>query len=148
MKLTQGADYGMAAVIYLSQRSEDRHYSLNEISRATEIPEEFLRKIFQTLVKAGIINSFKGRGGGVSLARSPQDITVAQVINPLGEEMGLVRCLREKEICPRSSECPASNFWQKIQKDFLEILNRTTIEELSVPGSIWKKPKSRTSPLP
>jgi DNA-binding IscR family transcriptional regulator len=43
MKLTQGADYGMVAVLYLSQRSEDRRYSLDEISQATEIPEEFLR---------------------------------------------------------------------------------------------------------
>ncbi len=130
MRLTQGADYGMAAVLYLSQRSEDRRYSLDEISRATEIPEEFLRKIFQTLVKSGIINSFKGRGGGVSLARSPKDITIAEVIKPLEEEMGLVRCLREKELCPRSSECLASNFWRKAQGNFLQILNRTTIKDL------------------
>ena len=130
MKLTQGADYGMAAVLYLSQKSEDHRYSMNEISRATEIPEEFLRKIFQTLVKCGIINSFKGRGGGVSLARSPQDITVAEIIKPLEEEMGLVRCLREKKDCPRSSECMASNFWRKAQQNFLEILDKTTIKDL------------------
>ena len=130
MKLTQGADYGMAAVLYLSQRGEDCCYSLDEISRATEIPEEFLRKIFQILVKSGIINSFKGRGGGVSLARSPKDITVAEVIRPLEGEMGLVRCLREKEDCPRSSECMVSNFWRKAQQNFLEILNKTTIKDL------------------
>jgi len=130
MKFTQAADYGMAAVLYLSQRDENHRYSLDEISQATEIPEEFLRKIFQTLVKSGIINSFKGRGGGVILARSPQDITVAQVIKPLEEEMGLVRCLREKENCPRSSECRASNFWRKTQENFLQILNRTTIKDL------------------
>ena len=130
MKLTQGADYGMAGVLYLSQKNEHRRYSLDEISRATEIPEEFLRKIFQTLVKSGIINSFKGRGGGVSLARSPKDITVAEVIRPLEEGMGLVRCLREKEPCPRSSECMASNFWRKTQENFLQILNSTTIKDL------------------
>ncbi|MFQ6067550.1 MAG: RrF2 family transcriptional regulator [bacterium] len=130
MKLTRGADYGMAAVLYLSQRSEDRRYSLDEISRATEIPEEFLRKIFQTLVKSGIINSFKGRGGGVSLARSPEDITVAEVIKPLEEEMGLVRCLRGNEPCPRSSECRASNFWRKTEENFLQILSRTTINDV------------------
>jgi len=129
MKLTQGADYGMAAVLYLSQRSEDRRYSLDEISRATEIPEEFLRKIFQTLVKSGIINSFKGRGGGVSLARSPEDITVAEVIKPLEGEMGLVRCLRG-EYCPRSRECAASGFWREIQEQLCETLEKATIEDL------------------
>jgi Rrf2 family protein len=96
MKLTQAADYGMATILCLSQRDEDRRYSLDEISQATEIPEEFLRKIFQALVKSGIINFFKGRGEGVSPAHSPEDITVAQVVKSLEEEMGLVRCLQEK----------------------------------------------------
>lgn len=44
MKIAQGADYGMAAIIYLSQKGEERRYSLREISQATQIPEEFLRK--------------------------------------------------------------------------------------------------------
>jgi len=107
MKLSQRADYGLAAVLYLSQRDEDRRYSLGEISQATGVPEEFLRKIFQILVKSGIINSFKGKGGGVNLARSPENITVFQVIEPLEKERGLVRCLRG-EYCPRSSNCVAS----------------------------------------
>ena len=135
MKFTQAADYGMAAVLYLSQRDENHRYSLDEISQATEIPEEFLRKIFQTLVKSGIINSFKGRGGGVILARSPQDITVAQVIKPLEENIGLVRCLREKEYCPRSNECKASIFWRRIQENLFEVLERTTIEDLIKGGN-------------
>jgi len=130
MRLTQRADYGMAALLYLCQKRGDRRYSLDEISRATEIPEEFLRKIFQTLVKSGIVNSSKGRGGGVSLARSPKEITVAEVIKSLEEEMGLVRCLRDKTGCPRSSDCPASNFWRKIQENFFEILTRTSINDL------------------
>ena len=135
MRLTQATDYGMAAVIYLSQRSEDRSYSIDEISRTTEIPEEFLRKIFQVLVKSGVILSFKGRGGGVSLARSPQDITVAEILEPLGEQMGLVRCLREGEYCPRSNECRASIFWRRIQENLFEVLGRTTIEDLIKGGN-------------
>ena len=116
VRLTQATDYGMAAILYLAQRNGDRNYSIDEISRSTDVPEEFLRKIFQVLVKSGIIRSFKGRGGGVSLARSPEDITVAEIIQPLGEEMGLVRCLREEEHCPRSNECKASVFWKRIQE--------------------------------
>lgn len=133
MKLSQRADYGLAAVLYLSQKGENRRYSLNEISRATGVPEEFLRKIFQTLVKSGIINSFKGKGGGVSLARPPENITVSQVIRPLEREEGLVRCLR-KEYCPRSSSCVASAFWRKTQEKFFEILDKTTIKDLIEEG--------------
>ena len=135
MRLTQGTDYGMAAILYLSQRSEDRNYSIDEISRTTEIPEEFLRKILQVLVKPGIIRSFKGRGGGVSLARSPEDITVAEIIEPLGEQTGLVRCLREGEYCPRSNECRASIFWRRIQENLFEVLARTTIKDVLEGGN-------------
>ena len=135
MRLTQATDYGMVAVIYLSQRNGDRKYSIDEISRTTEIPEEFLRKIFQVLVKSGIILSFKGRGGGVSLARSPEDITVAEIVEPLGEQMGLVRCLREGEYCPRSNECRASVFWRRIQENLFEVLGRTTIKDVLKGGN-------------
>lgn len=135
MRLTQATDYGMVAVIYLSQRNGDRNYSIDEISRSTEIPEEFLRKIFQVLVKSGIILSFKGRGGGVSLARSPEDITVAEVVEPLGEQMGLVRCLRKGEYCPRSNKCRASVFWRRIQENLFEVLGRTTIKDVLKGGN-------------
>lgn len=135
MRLTQGTDYGMAAILYLSQRSGDRNYSIDEISRTTDIPEEFLRKILQVLVKPGIIRSFKGRGGGVGLARSPEDITVAEILEPLGEQTGLVRCLREGEYCPRSNECRASVFWRRIQENFFEVLARTTIKDVLEGGN-------------
>ncbi len=130
MKLSQGADYGMAAIIYLSQKDEERRYSLEEISKATQIPEEFLRKIFQSLAKSGAINSFKGKGGGVSLSRSPENITVAEIIKPLEKKLGLVRCLREQEKCPRLNKCLASNFWQKVQDNFWQMLKQTSIKNI------------------
>jgi Rrf2 family protein len=129
MKLTQGADYGLAAVLYLAQKDETRRYPLDEISQTSGIPEEFLRKIVQPLVKAGIIGSFKGKGGGVKLARQPSNITVLEVIQPLGEKRGLVRCLRG-EYCPRSRECAASGFWREIQERLYETLEKATIEDL------------------
>ncbi|MEE9191324.1 MAG: Rrf2 family transcriptional regulator [Candidatus Aerophobetes bacterium] len=135
MRLTQATDYAMAAIIDLSQRNGDRTYSTAEISRSTEIPEEFLRKIFQVLVKSGVIRSFKGKGGGVGLARSPEDITVAEIIAPLQEERGLVRCLREGEYCPRSNECKASIFWRRIQENLFEVLGRTTIKDVLEGGN-------------
>ena len=129
MKLSQGADYGLVAVIYLAQKGEGRRVSVDEISKATDIPKEFLRKISQRLVKSGVIDSFKGKGGGVRLACSPERITISQVIEPLEEKKGLVRCLRG-EYCPRSDECPASEVWRKIQEQFFKSLEKITIKHL------------------
>jgi len=145
MKLSQGADYGMAAIIYLSQKEEERRYSLEEISQATQIPEEFLRKIFQSLAKSGAINSFKGRGGGVSLAHSPKNITVAEIIKPLEKKVGLVRCLREKEKCARFNECLASNFWQEVEDNFWQMLKQASIKNV-IEGGKQNAGKSGESP--
>ena len=135
MRLTQATDYGIAAILFLSQRDTDRNYSIGEISRKTEITEKFLKKVFQVLVRSGIIVSFKGRGGGVTLARSPQDITVAEIITPLQEEVGLVRCLRARKYCPRSNGCRASVFWRRIQENLFEVLGKTTIKDVLEGGN-------------
>jgi len=129
MRISQRADYGLTAILYLSQEDANLRHSLNEISQATKIPEEFLRKIFQTLAKSGIIDSFKGRGGGISLSSSPEEITILQLIELLEEKKGLVRCLREED-CPHSGECLASGFWQKIQEQLFENLDKTTVKDL------------------
>ena len=129
MRLSQRADYGLAVVIYLAQKDIEYRYSMDEISEAISIPEEFLRKIIQTLVKVGIVDSFRGRGGGISLAQSSKDITIFQVIEPLEQQKGLVRCVRG-EYCPRSQGCPASEFWRNTQKRFFDILKKTTIKDL------------------
>jgi len=49
--------------------------------------------------------------------------------------MGLVRCLREGEHCPRSNECRASVFWRRIQKNLFEVLGRTTIKDVLKGGN-------------
>jgi Rrf2 family protein len=133
MKLSQQADYGLVAVLYLSQKGEKCRHSLEQISQATGIPEQFLRKIFQTLVKSGIINSFKGKGGGASLARPPGNITISQVIEPLEREKSFTRCLRN-EYCSRSVDCVASQFWQKTEKKLFEILSSTTLKDVIEQG--------------
>ena len=129
MRLSQKTDYGLAAVIYLSQQKENRRCSLEEISRDTKIPEEFLRKICQTLTKYGVVESFRGKDGGVNLARSPENISLFDIVEWLEDKKGLVRCLRG-EYCPRSNQCPASPFWQEIQQRLFHTLQEVTIEDL------------------
>ena len=130
LQLNQRTDYGLAALLYLAGRSQESLTSLQEISDSTDIPVEFLRKIFQQLAKAGVIHSLKGRRGGVRLARRPEEITLLEVVESLEKTMGLVRCLRG-EFCPRSDTCPASRFWHEALVQFRQSLRNVTISELA-----------------
>ncbi|MBC7190408.1 Rrf2 family transcriptional regulator, partial [Candidatus Aerophobetes bacterium] len=121
-------DYALAAVIYLAQENKKKRYSLKELSNSTGIPEEFLRKIFQILAKEKVISSFKGKGGGISLARLPEKITLYEIVAPFENE-GLVRCLRG-ELCPRKETCTASLFWKEMTQRFLKVLKKTTLKDV------------------
>jgi len=130
MKLGEGTDYALAALIYLASDGH-KTKSLREIAQANSIPEEFLRKIFQILKRHGIIQSFKGKRGGVRLARSADKISVGEVVRIMESKNGLVRC-RRGEFCPRHPQCKASSFWDEIEEKLWELLNKKSLKDLLV----------------
>src|SRR5215470_1851460 len=91
MYLNRGVEYGIQGLLYLARSGGDRSTLLREVSNATAIPETFLSKIFQRLVKNGLICSRRGFRGGFHLARPASQITLREVIEalqgPLAAEM-------------------------------------------------------------
>src|SRR3990172_2019834 len=92
MQLTRQADYAVRVVLDLSVRPQ-RQSRTREIARRQRIPPAFLRKIVQTLARAGFVRTVRGADGGVRLVREPAATTLRQVIEA-GEGPGrLNRCL-------------------------------------------------------
>jgi Rrf2 family protein len=83
MHLNRGVEYGIEGLMYLARAGGDRTTLLREVSRATAIPETFLAKIFQRLVRSGLIRSRRGFRGGFHLARPANQITLREVIEAL-----------------------------------------------------------------
>jgi Rrf2 family protein len=83
MHLNRGVEYGIEGLTYLATAGGDRTTFLHEVSRATAIPETFLSKIFQRLVRSGLIRSRRGFRGGFLLARPASQITLREVIEAL-----------------------------------------------------------------
>jgi len=83
MRLNRGVEYGIEGLLYLARNGKDRVTLLREVSRATSIPETFLSKIFQRLVRSGLICSRRGFRGGFHLARPASQITLRDVIEAL-----------------------------------------------------------------
>jgi len=76
-------EYGIEGLLYLARNGKGRITLLREVSRATAIPETFLSKIFQRLVRSGLICSRRGFRGGFHLARPASQITLRDVIEAL-----------------------------------------------------------------
>ena len=102
MQLTRQTDYAMRAVLYLATSPLA---SIREIAEAQSVPQEYLAKILQKLARAGIVTTHRGVGGGVSLARIPEKVSMLDVIEAVEGKVSLSRCFVRPSECPRESFC-------------------------------------------
>jgi Rrf2 family protein len=83
MQIPRRVDYGFRAVIYLSVRGRQKYCSITEIATQQEVPKKFLAKIIQDLMRCDLIKSKRGPRGGYTLARSPEKISLSDVIETI-----------------------------------------------------------------
>ena len=89
MKISRSAGYGMVAVGYIAMNDKDGLVGAGTISKEYDIPMEYLLKILQQLVRANILRSKRGPRGGFSMARSPREINMREIIEATTGPMDL-----------------------------------------------------------
>jgi Rrf2 family protein len=80
MKLTRASSYALHAVAYMAIQKSDKPVASHHIAHARGIPERFLLKVLKPLVSARVLLSIKGPNGGYRLARSPQEISMLEIL--------------------------------------------------------------------
>jgi Rrf2 family protein len=81
MKISKKAEYAFRAVLAMSRGAAGTVYSIQSLSGDERIPLKFLEQILLILRKGGVLHSRRGAGGGYTLAKTPQQITIAEVLN-------------------------------------------------------------------
>lgn len=121
-------------MVYLASvfRKKNNIRSLKEISQKENISFDYLEKIISQLEKKGLVGAKKGVQGGYFLKRSPQKISVGEIISTLESTMFPVKCLsKEKKYnCPRKKTCRTVNVWKKVQEVLNSTLNSITLADL------------------
>jgi Rrf2 family iron-sulfur cluster assembly transcriptional regulator len=130
MELTKAGDYGVFGVIYLAKQPKGKIVSLSEVSKAENIPEKFLAKIFQSLTRSGLLRSHRGAGGGFSLARPANKITVKELLESIQGPIYFTKCLSNLYDCDRKEICRLRKLWEKAQVYCLKILTKNTLADL------------------
>ena len=131
MQITRSDEYGIRGVLFLANQAPEKLTLVSDISRAQRIPETFLAKIFQRLSKAGLLRSIRGVNGGFALGRPADKITMREVIEALDGPIALNRCLRQEGECEEEKVCPLHRALEEAQKRFLEVLEKTTMQDLA-----------------
>jgi len=83
MRLRRTSIYGLSAIIYLATREDTSPATVQEISEATRIPVEYLRKLLGRLVRGRLVRSIRGRHGGFQMAVPPGDITLLNIVEAI-----------------------------------------------------------------
>jgi Rrf2 family transcriptional regulator, cysteine metabolism repressor len=133
LKVSQKLEYAMRAMIELSRRREDDVLvPAREIAASQQIPLRFLEQQLGALGKAGLVESFRGAGGGCRLARAPERITVAQIADAIEGQMYPMFCLEPSDhTCFQDSRCGLQGFWGDVARAIQAVFERTTVAELA-----------------
>lgn len=134
MQIPRRVDYGLRAVIYLSQQDHDRCCSIAEIAKHQGVPKKFLEKIIQDLIRGGLIKSRRGACGGYVLAKPAESISMYDVIEALEGPITVNLCLDHAIGCDQIPRCTMTGVWNEVQRRITEVLSGTTIAGLQQPS--------------
>jgi Rrf2 family nitric oxide-sensitive transcriptional repressor len=131
MQLTLFSDYSLRILLYLTMHRE-RLVSVPEISSAYGVSRHHLVKVVQRLVELSLIESVRGRGGGLRLAREPGDINVASVVRQTEPHLNLVECFDARtNTCPIDAACGLKRALLQAQAAFFSELERYTLADFA-----------------
>lgn len=91
---SQTVEYALRAVVHLAYQAPEAHTTA-QIAEATQVPKDYLSKILQGLAREGIVRTQRGVGGGVALARSPEALSIYDVVHAVEPES-----VRRITVCP------------------------------------------------
>lgn len=134
LQLTARGNYGILALFYIAQHARGEFVSIEEIFEQSRIPKSYLGKILQDLCRGGILLSRRGSGGGFTLSRAPETISLREVIEVIEGKIYLVNCLVNSAQCGHSDTCPISPIWSEVQKFVVEIIANITLDDILNPA--------------
>lgn len=130
MKLiTRDTDYALRSICFMV-KSKEKIVSVSELVKVLKTPRPFLRKSLQVLNRKGILKSYKGLGGGFSLAKPANKIFLIDLIEIFQGPFRLNECFFKKVVCPQKNTCALKKKIDKIEKYVISQLSAITIADL------------------
>ncbi len=141
--ISKKAEYAIKILAELARRGENRFQSSREVARAHEIPPTLVAQLVSQMQKKGLIESSRGARGGIRLAVDPREITIKQAVEIFDGTIGISRCLKAEDYCPKSTTCPLHQIWKRAQGKMVLELEQTSIYDFSrflLPGTEFSLP--------
>jgi Rrf2 family protein len=133
LRLSKKSDYALMSMKHLATRpGEAGAASAREIAEAYSIPLDLLAKVLQQLVRQHLLVSVQGTRGGYRLARTPDAITVADIVQAMDGPFTVTACSPDDHACDQYSTCSIRDPLWKIRNRIFQTLNAVTLAEMAV----------------
>lgn len=131
MMISTRGRYALRVLIDMAEHPSAGKIPLRDIAERQEISEKYLESIVKDLVKAGIIEGLRGKGGGYQLSKAADQINVYDVISLMEGTLAPVTCLEAgKTPCMRMSDCRTISLWKGLDEAVRSYLSSYTIADL------------------
>lgn len=127
MQLSRFTDYTLRVLFYVAS-NEDRLVTLSEIASYYEISVEHLRKVVHALSKSGYLDTYRGKNGGIKLAKPSSEINLAKVVGQAEGNEPLINCSQQK--CCLTGFCTLQGVLAQAQEAFMLVLKDYNLEQL------------------
>lgn len=129
MKLTTKGRYAVTAMLDLALHYAQGAVTLSDIAGRQGISLSYLEQLFARLRRAGLVDSVRGPGGGYNLALPPGEISVAEIIIAINENIDATRCGGDKN-CDGEERCLTHYLWEDLSDRIHEFLSGITLADL------------------
>jgi Rrf2 family protein len=131
MRISAKADYAVRAAVELAAAPDDRPIKAERIATNQEIPLNFLENILGELRHAGIVRSHRGADGGFRLARSADEVTVADIIRVVEGPLATVRGGPPEDSAYDGAASALSRVWIAVRKNLREVVEHVTLADIA-----------------
>lgn len=129
---SKGCQHALWALSYAHIEREGARFQPKDVCRRTGIPEPFTRKILQALVQGGFLNAHRGPGGGYSLARNAEEISLLDVIKAVEGKDTFDNCVMGLPECGGKNPCPIHLMWAEAKTTLLKDLDAKSLADIAV----------------
>lgn len=130
MKLSTRGRYATRALLDLALHHDEEPVLLKDIAHRQEISLPYLEHLITPLIAVGIVRSTRGAKGGISLARSPEEIRLDEIIQLLEGTIVPVECVTNPEVCSRAESCVTRDVWSELKRAINGVLGSITLQDL------------------
>jgi len=130
MRLSSKGRYAVSAMVDLTKHQHDGPINLAAISERQFISLSYLEQLFRCLREGGLVKSVRGPGGGYLLNRDPEDISVADTIRAVDEQIQTTRCVNAMRGCHRGHRCDTHELWDSLGQHIYRFLDMVTLKDV------------------